>query len=359
MRLPTLLLMFGTIAFPVHAQETQILDPGELREEAASLFEPIPETPQPITAPDGSEAEALESAKIELGKKLFFDPRMSASQLISCQTCHNVGLGGVDQLPTSIGHGWQQGPRNAPTMLNAVFNIAQFWDGRAADLAEQAMGPLQASVEMNNTPERLLETLSSMPAYVEEFAAAFPESDEALSFENFATAIEQFEATLITPNSAFDRFLGGEDDVMTEQQLSGLRAFIDTGCVGCHYGMNFGGDSYHPFGVIERPGGSIMPEADKGRFAVTETADDEYVFRAAPLRNISLTAPYFHSGAVWDLAEAVQIMSSAQIGTELTDQQADDIVAFLGALTGDQPLIEHPILPPRSETTPEPISMIQ
>ena len=146
---------------------------------------------------------------------------------------------------------------------------------------------------------------------------------------------------------------------MDARQLAGLQAFIDTGCVGCHAGMNFGGDSYHPFGVVERPGGSVLPEGDKGRFAVTETADDEYVFRAAPLRNVALTAPYFHSGAVWDLAEAVQIMSSAQIGTELTDEQAGDIVAFLGALTGDQPLIEHPILPARSDTTPEPVSMIQ
>ncbi|MDO5605980.1 MAG: cytochrome-c peroxidase [Paracoccus sp. (in: a-proteobacteria)] len=324
------------------------------------MFDPIPAEPQPIAKSEaGAEGVALEADKIELGKKLFFDPRMSASQLISCQTCHNVGLGGVDGLPVSIGHGWQKGPRNAPTMLNSVYNIAQFWDGRAPDLAEQAKGPLQAGVEMNNTPERLIETLNSMPEYVEEFTVAFPGSNDPVSFENFAIAIEQFEATLITPNSAFDRFLAGDDEAMTAQQQAGLRAFIDVGCVACHAGINFGGDSYHPFGVIERPGGTVLPEGDRGRFEVTETADDEYVFRAAPLRNVALTAPYFHSGAVWDLGEAVRIMSSSQIGTELTAQQAEDIVAFLDTLTGDQPLIEHPILPPRTADTPEPISMVQ
>ncbi|MDO5658370.1 MAG: cytochrome-c peroxidase [Paracoccus sp. (in: a-proteobacteria)] len=335
------------------------LDIETLREHALELFEPIPLEPQPLVKSEVSdEPIALTAERIDLGRKLFFDPRMSASQLISCQTCHNAGLAGVDQLPVSVGHGWQTGPRNAPTTLNSVFNAAQFWDGRAADLAEQAMGPLQASVEMNNTPERLIETIASMPQYVDMFQAAFPGENDPVSFDNFALAIEQFEATLITPNAAFDLFLKGDDDAMSEQELRGLAAFMDAGCAACHNGINLGGQEYFAFGVIARPGAEILPEGDTGRFEVTQTASDEYVFRASPLRNIALTAPYFHSGAVWDLKEAVQIMSSSQLGSELTADEATDIVAFLHTLTGDQPIVEHPILPERGPDTPHPVLMI-
>src|SRR5690606_34269476 len=229
-----------------------------------------------------------------LGKLLFFDPRMSSSQLISCQTCHNVGMGGTDALPTSIGHGWQKGPRNSPTMLNAIFNAAQFWDGRAGDLAEQAKGPVQAGVGMSNTPEVVVQTLNSMPEYVDAFKAAFPGEADPVTFDNFAAAIEQFEATLITPNSAFDRYLAGDDAAMDDQEKRGLQAFIETGCTACHYGVNFGGQDYHPFGLIAKPGAEVLPAGDKGRYEISQTADDEYVFRAAPLRNVALTAPYFH-----------------------------------------------------------------
>ena len=259
---------------------------------------------------------------------------------------------------SSIGQGWQQGPRNSPTMLNAIFNIAQFWDGRAPDLAEQAKGPVQAGVEMNNTPENLIGTLNSMPGYVDAFKAAFPDEATPVSFDNFATAIESFEATLITPNSDLDRFLKGDDAAMTDLEKRGLAAFMDTGCTACHSGVNVGGQDYYPFGVVERPGGSVLPEGDRGRFTVTQTADDDYVFRAAPLRNVALTAPYFHSGAVWDLAEAVSIMSSSQLGTELAEAQVDEIVAFLGTLTGEQPQVVHPILPVRSTDTPRPQPMM-
>lgn len=334
------------------------MDDAALRDEAKSYFEPIPTE---ITAikqtPENPEGVILTPEKIELGKSLFFDPRMSLSGLLSCQTCHNVGIGGVDGLAVSVGHGWQSGPRNSPTMLNAIFNIAQFWDGRAPDLAEQAKGPLQASVEMSNTPELLVETLNSMPAYVDAFKLAFPEDDSPVNFDNFATAIEQFEATLITPNSRFDLFLNGDDTAMNEQEKLGLATFIEAGCTSCHAGINVGGQDYFPFGLIERPDGDILPEGDTGRYAFTETAEDEYVFRAAPLRNIALTAPYFHSGVVWELREAVQIMSTSQLGVDLNDNQVDDIVAFLGTLTGEQPQITHPILPVRSDSTPKPAPM--
>ncbi|WP_347266139.1 cytochrome-c peroxidase [Paracoccus sp. (in: a-proteobacteria)] len=344
-------------ALPAMAQDAAI-DSSALRDEARAVLEAIPAE---ITAikktEDNPEGIALTAEKIDLGRVLFFDPRMSRSGLISCQTCHNVGLGGVDGLPTSVGHGWQRGPRNAPTMLNAIFNAAQFWDGRAPDLAEQAKGPVQAGVEMSNTPDDLVKTLKSMSEYVDAFQTAFPGDNDPVNFDNFAAAIEQFEATLITPRGAFDRFLAGDDAAMTDQEKRGLQAFMDTGCIACHYGMNFGGQDYYPFGLVAKPGAEVLPVGDTGRFEVTKTVNDEYVFRAAPLRNVALTAPYFHSGVVWNLREAVQIMSSSQLGTELAGDQVDDIVAFLQTLTGEQPQITHPILPVRSDDTPLPAPM--
>lgn len=321
---------------------------AELRTAASELFKPIPRAAE---LPHGA---AMTRAKIDLGAMLFFDPRMSRSGVFSCQSCHNIGMGGVDGLETSIGHGWQQGPRNAPTMLNSVFNVAQFWDGRAEDLAAQAKGPVQAGVEMNNTPEHLISTLKSMPGYADAFKASFPGEDDPVTFDNFAHAIEAFEATLLTPNSPFDQWLQGTDGAMTEQEKRGLEAFIDTGCSTCHAGVNFGGEGYYPFGLVEAPDASIRPEGDMGRFKVTNTQDDEYVFRAAPLRNVAITAPYFHSGKVWNLEEAVKVMSNAQLGTELAEDQAKDIVAFLGTLTGEQPQIVHPTLPVRAVETPHP-----
>jgi len=300
---------------------------------------------------------AVTREKVELGKKLFFDPRLSSSHLISCNTCHNLGMGGDDNLETSIGHGWAKGPRNAPTVLNAVFNIAQFWDGRAEDLKAQAKGPVQAGVEMNNTPAVVEETLKSMPEYVAEFTAAFPGEKDAVSFDNMAKAIEAFEATLITPASRFDQFLAGNAAVMTDVEQKGLGLFIDKGCASCHNGVNLGGNGYYPFGVVEKPGGEVLPSGDKGRFAVTQTASEEYVFRAGPLRNIALTAPYFHSGKVWDLRQAVAIMGESQLGEKLNDEEIDAITAFLYTLNGEQPKVEYPILPVSSPTTPMPIAM--
>jgi len=323
----------------------------ELRERARTMFGAIPQFPPVI---DDNE---LTEDKVELGRMLFFEPRLSASHLISCNTCHNVGMGGHDYLPTSIGHGWQKGPRNAPTVYNAVFNAAQFWDGRAADLAEQAKGPVQAGVEMSSTPERVVATLKSMPAYVRQFEAAFPGQEDPVTFDNMATAIEAFEATLITPDARFDKYLRGDNTALNEQEKEGLALFMNKGCAACHGGVNFGGQGYFPFGLVTKPGAEILPAGDKGRFAVTETASDQYVFRAAPLRNIELTAPYFHSGAVWSLEEAVAVMGTAQLGTELADDEVHSIVAFLKTLTGQIPEIRYPVLPPSTDTTPRPAPM--
>lgn len=325
---------------------------NDLQERAKSVFEPIPQYPPVI---DGNE---MTEAKVELGKMLFFEPRLSASHLISCNTCHNVGMGGHDYLPVSIGHGWQKGPRNSPTVFNAVFNAAQFWDGRAADLAEQAKGPVQAGVEMGSTPERVETTLSSMPAYVERFRQAFPGEDAPVTFDNMATAIEAYEATLITPDAPFDQFLRGDVEVLNEHEQEGLALFMDKGCTACHSGINLGGQDYFPFGLVTKPGAEILPEGDKGRFSVTETASDEYVFRASPLRNIELTAPYFHSGAVWSLEEAVAVMGTAQLGAELNDEEVTAITAFLKTLTGKVPSVVYPELPPSTSTTPHPDPMV-
>jgi cytochrome c peroxidase len=325
---------------------------SDLRTQALETFAALPSTTPAVRD------NVITPAKIDLGKALFFDPRMSASGVFSCNSCHNLATGGDDNMPTSIGHGWQKGPRNSPTVLNAVFNEAQFWDGRADDLKAQAKGPVQAGVEMANTPENVVATLNSMPQYVEWFQASFPEEADPVTFDNFAKAIEAYEATLITP-APFDSFLNGDEAALSDEQKTGLQLFMDKGCASCHNGINLGGNGYYPFGLIEKPGADILPEGDKGRFAVTETADDEYVFRASPLRNIDQTAPYFHSGLVWDLKVAVQIMGESQLGEDLSDEEADQIVAFLGSLTGKVPEVVYPILPAETASTPRPTGEVQ
>ncbi|MBK1699039.1 cytochrome C peroxidase [Rhodovibrio salinarum] len=340
---------------PVAAQDGDMaeIDDAQLIERANDLFDPIPTEPPEL---DGNK---VTPERVQLGRMLFFDPRLSASHAISCNSCHQMGLGGDDNQPTSIGHGWQRGPRNAPTVFNAVFNTAQFWDGRAEDLEQQAKGPVQAGVEMANTPARAVKTLKSMPGYVEAFGAAFPEEEDPVTFDNMAKALEAFQATLLTPNSPFDRYLKGETDALTAKQKQGLQEFMSTGCVGCHNGVNIGGQGYYPFGLIEKPGADVLPRDDRGRFQVTKTASDEYVFRAAPLRNIAITQPYFHSGKVWSLENAVALMGVSQLGQELSEDEIDRIVAFLQSVTGEQPRVEYPVLPESTSETPLPVEYEQ
>lgn len=322
----------------------------DVMKKAQGIFKPIPAT-APVM-----KGNPANPARVELGKLLYFDPRLSASQLISCNTCHNVGLGGADLQETAIGHGWQKGPRNSPTVLNSVFNIAQFWDGRAEDLAAQAKGPVQASVEMNNKPEQLVATLKSIPGYQPLFRKAFPAQADPVTFDNVARAIEVFEATLLTPGAPFDAYLKGNRKAITTRQEEGLRLFIDKGCGACHGGVNVGGTGYFPFGVREEPGADIRPPADTGRFKVTNTAADKYVFRSPSLRNVAITQPYFHSGKVWKLSDAVKIMGSAQLGIKLNEGEAGAITAFLDTLTGRQPKVVYPILPPNADSTPRPVT---
>lgn len=321
----------------------------ELMARANAIFEPIP------TAVPLLEDNPYTDEKEVLGRALWFDPRLSSSWFISCNSCHNLGTAGADLQPRSIGHAWQRGGRNSPTVLNSVFNLAQFWDGRAEDLAAQAMGPIQDALEMNNTPERVINTVVSMPGYVEMFAAAFPDAEQPVSFDNIARAIEVFESTLLTPDAPFDRFLRGDAAALSEQERNGLDLFMSRGCSGCHMGVNVGGTAYYPFGVVERPNAEILPPGDVGRFAVTNLESDRYSFKSPTLRNVALTPPYFHSGVVWELEDAVRIMGSAQLGQELSDTEVADITAFLRTLTGEQPEVEIPVLPAITSLTPRPV----
>jgi len=342
MRLLSAALALAVLASPAPASADELLD------QARQHFKPIPATPPAL--PDNPATPQ----KVELGKMLFFDTRLSASHAISCNSCHIVGMGGVDALETSIGHRWQRGGRNAPTVLNAVFNTAQFWDGRAKDLQEQAGGPIVNPIEMATDIGHAVQQLKGIPGYVEAFRKAYPGVADPITDGNIDKAIAVFEATLITPNAPFDRYLRGDQKALTADQLEGLRLFIDVGCTACHNGINIGGGMYSPFGVVEQPGADILPPGDKGRFAVTKTVEDEYVFKVPTLRNIARTPPYFHSGRSWDLRQAVAVMGVSQIGAELKPDQVDKIVAFLDSLTGDQPRVTYPILPESVATTPRP-----
>jgi cytochrome c peroxidase len=320
----------------------------DLVPKAKQLFEPIP------TAPSDLPGNPATTAKRELGKMLFFDPRLFASHAISCNFCHNLGLGGADAELTSIGHHWQHGGRNAPTVLNAVFNKAQFWDGRAKDLEEQAGGPMINPVEMASPQAHVAEQLKGIPGYGAVFAKAFPGEAGPITLANVQKAIAVFEATRITPNASFDRFLKGDADALSAPQKEGLALFMDKGCSTCHNGVNVGGGMYAPFGVVEKPGAEFLPPADKGRFMVTKTPSDEYVFKVPALRNIALTAPYFHTGKAWDLRQAVAVMGTSQLGVTLSNDEVNKITEFFNSSTGDQPAVTYPILPPIGAATPQP-----
>ena len=316
---------------------------------AQQQFKAIPASYKDI--PGNQSSETL----IALGAMLFHDPRLSGSHALSCASCHNIGLGGGDDASTSVGHNFQQGGRNAPTVLNATFNFAQFWDGRAKDLFEQAGGPMVNPIEMNSPKEHVAEQLKSIPGYAKAFADAFPGQTAPITLENVQKAIAAFESTLITPNAPFDQFLGGKADALTAEQKDGLKLFMDKGCVACHNGTNLGGGMYAKFGVAADPGVQYRPPADKGRMAVTKDSADEYSFKVPTLRNVTLTAPYFHTGSVWDLKEAVRVMGKAQLGQELSPQDVDKITAFLGSLQGDQPKVTIPILPASGPDTSRPV----
>jgi len=327
------LIILGTTACGNGQQSETTLAKGSRPADVSPLFQPLPETAEhPEDNPGLPE-------RIDLGHKLFFEPKLSRSGVISCNTCHVVGAAGVDARQVAIGEGARVGPRNSPTVYNAAFLAAQFWDGRAPTLEEQAKGPITAHVEMDLTPEEAVERLREV-GYEPLFEAAFPGEENPLNFDNIAKAIAAFERTLITPGAPFDRYLAGDESALTPKQKEGLRIFQEAGCISCHNGVMLGGQGYASFSHVE---GS----SDIGRAAVTGREEDRYVFRIAPLRNVALTAPYFHDGSAATLHEAVSIMGWVQLKRRFTPEEVDALVAFLESLTGEFPVVTHPQLPRR------------
>ncbi|MES9818864.1 MAG: cytochrome-c peroxidase [Candidatus Thiodiazotropha sp.] len=287
--------------------------------------------------------------QVELGKKLYFDPRLSKSGFISCNSCHNLSMGGTDNLKTSIGHNWQQGPINAPTVLNSSLNVAQFWDGRAADLKAQAGGPIANPGEMAFTHTLAIDVLTSIPEYVMEFKQVF--GSDKITIDEVTQAIAEFEKTLVTPNSRFDQWLLGDKQVLSQDEMAGYTLFKQSGCVSCHNGEAVGGNSFQKMGVVE-PYKAKSPA--EGLSAVTGKDADRFKFKVPTLRNVEMTYPYFHDGEAETLTEAVDVMGRLQLGKKFSDNENAQIVAFLKTLTGDQPAFLMPILPPSTDMTPAP-----
>ncbi len=315
---------------------------------AASAFEALPKQP-PIPKDN-----PMSAAKVELGKQLYFDPRLSVNGTVSCNSCHDVSGSGTDNRPVSIGVGGKAGGRNAPTVWNAAFLTAQFWDGRAATLEDQAKGPILNPIEMAMPNEKaVIERLSSIPSYKEQFAKVFG-GPSALSYDNIAKAIAAYERTLITPNSAFDRFVKGDKKALSPAAQRGMKTVQDVGCTACHNGVNFAGPAlpmgegfYQKFPMMTNNEyvAKYKLEEDEGRFEVTKNEADKHMFRVPTWRNVALTAPYFHNGAVKTLDEAVRVMGKTQLNKDLSAEQVSDIVAFLNSLTGEFPKQTMPRLP--------------
>ncbi len=298
------------------------------------IFSFLKASSEPITPiPDRLE---VDSKKVALGKKLFFDARLSRNNTIACASCHIISQGGDDNLPHSFGIGGQEGTVNAPTVLNAVFNFRQFWDGRAKDLQEQAEGPIQNPIEMGFNFPDLIKKLNQTE-YKKAFASIYKEGITKRSITN---AIAEYEKTLITPNSPFDRYLKGDTNALSKRAKKGYALFKSKGCISCHHGVNIGANMYSRFGVFEPSEATWL-----GRYNITKKARDKYSFKVPTLRNIALTAPYFHDGSVATLNEAIKRMAQLQLGRYITQEEIDDIEHFLKSLSGDLPE-EEPIYAP-------------
>jgi len=328
-----LIIFAGIITFSVNAAEWQ-----SLPEEA-----PAP-ADNPTTA-----------AKIVLGQMLFMDPRFSSTGTVSCNSCHNVMLGGEDNRPVSMGVHAQTGGRSSPTVWNSAFNSSQFWDGRAATLEDQAKGPVTNPIEMGmGEIEEAMNRLRDIPGYKPYFEKAFG-TDNPMTVDNAAKAVAAYERTLITPNSAYDRYVKGDKQALSAQQVRGMDSFASVGCGACHSGAAFNGPAMTPGSGFFMKFPTFTDNdyveqykfsEDTGRFTVTKNDADKHLWKVPTLRNISITAPYFHNGSVGTLDEAVRVMAKIQLNQDLTDAQVADIVAFLSALTGEFPEQSMPHLPP-------------
>jgi cytochrome c peroxidase len=315
----------------------------EVNRAALGMFQPLLEVAE-------NPRNAVTEPKVTLGRMLYYDTRLSKNRTVSCNSCHDLASFGDDGLKTSEGINGQFGGRSAPTVYNAAIHIAQFWDGRAADVEAQAIGPVTNPIEMGMPdPDYVLKVLKSIPGYVEAFKVAFPDQDEPLTYVNVGNAIGAFERKLLTP-APFDAFLTGDDAALTEAQKHGLNLFMTTGCTVCHSGMGVGGHLYQKLGLVKE-----WPTEDLGRYEATKVETDKYFFKVPSLRNITETAPYLHDGSVETLPAIVSKMAEHQLGRVLPAEDVNAIVTFLGALKGtvDADFIRKPELPADGPDTPK------
>lgn len=306
-------------------------------------LKPIPSSVKAVEKLTSNPKNPTTAAKVELGKKLYFDPRLSKSGLISCNSCHNLAIGGSDGMSAAIGHKWTANPHHlsSPTVYNAVFYSQQFWDGRSAHLEDQAQGPIQAAPEMAASKEFVEGVVNSIPAYVKAFQKAYGK-DVKIDLTKVADTIAVFERTLVTP-SRYDDFLNGKQNALTKAEQKGLKTFIDKGCTTCHNDIALGG-TMNPFNVTAQ-----YKHMNVGDFK----GDANGMVRVPTLRNVTETAPYFHNGQIATLSEAIKEMGRIQLGINLNDKETEEIETFLKALEGKKPTIIYPMLPASTAKTPK------
>lgn len=316
-----------------------------LLEKSKQLFKPLP-------SQFDSKDNPITKEKVELGRQLYFEKRLSKNQDKSCNSCHLLSKYGVDGEPTSEGHKKQRGDRNSPSVFNAGGHFVQFWDGRAATLEDQAKGPVLNPVEMAMADEAsVVKVLKSIPGYAPLFKKAFPANAEPITYDNMAKAIGAFERTLVTP-SRFDKFLSGDEKALNDAEKKGLALYLDTGCTACHMGPAFGGEMYQKLGLVK----PVVGLKDQGRFAITKKDSDKFFFKVPSLRNVEKTGPYLHDGSKATLEETVAFMGEYQLGKQLKKEEVDSLTAFLKTLTGDVPKawLQEPKMLAPGKDTPKP-----
>ena len=322
------LFLLGACAIdPEEAEQetTEVAAIPTISPDALKIFGTLPEEATPVNY-------EMSDPLIDLGRMLFYDPRLSISGNMSCNTCHGLNNYGMDGLRFSFGHTGNPVGRNAPTVYNAALHVSQFWDGRAADVEAQAKGPVLAAGEMGMPDaETVVSVLKSIAGYHPYFEAAFPGEDDPITYDNVGTAIGAFERRLVTPGR-FDEFLAGDTTALTEAEQKGLSLFMNTGCIACHYGPTLGGNSYATLGAQEP-----YTTNDLGRYVVTGNEADMHVFKVPSLRNIAVTGPYLHDGSIPTMESMVQLMVRHQLGKQLTSEEIDYVVIFLRSLTGELP----------------------
>jgi cytochrome c peroxidase len=332
-------LLAGSAIVASCGRHSAAIDPQRLK-----AFAPLPHSA--ALTPPGADA------RVELGRMLYYEARLSRSQTLSCNSCHSLTTYGVDGHPTSEGHGGQRGTRNSPTVYNAAIQFAQFWDGRARDVEQQAGGPLLNPVEMAMPSEKaVVAVLNSMPGYVTAFRRAYPGEKKPVTFAHLTDSLGAFERGLVTP-SRWDKYLQGDETALTRAEKVGFNHFLAAGCDTCHSGTLVGGNAFQKLGVLKE----YPDTSDPGRYKVTQSQSDRMYFKVPPLRNVVMTGPYFHNGKVATVEEAVSQMAEYQTGNQLATAERDAIVTWLKSLTGevDHSYIKEPDLPQSTSKTPRP-----